>query len=263
MARIFTATIDHSGARFCTEVFKRFTDYPAFYEQSPCCEGQVCREINNVAGITKMTREILKEKLAQILRDSEDGNYMEANQMFIKSYVHLVTYKKELQPIYVIYLHRNPVDVLLSYDQNLDLSYFLQPHWSKNLSRCTKGMSFNEIVLWQWTEVRERFLLYKSKFAKTFDLNFEDLSNAETWKLLFQHFDIKYDFIPSDFAESLKEDKKIRKSLHVSEGKSLGSMRRDWNKKGRDRTIDGSESFLRQMEDRARKSKEERLKEIQ
>lgn len=261
MARIFIATIDNSGARFCTEVFKRFTDYPAFYEESPCCEGQVCREINNIAGITKLTREILKDKLNQILRDSADGNYMEANQMFIKSYVHLVTYKKELQPIYVIYLHRNPVDVLLSYDQDLDLSRFLQPHWSKNQNRCTKGMSFNEIVLWQWTEIRERFLLYKPKFTKTFDLDFNDICNPETWKLLFNHFEIKCDYIPSDFAESLKEDKKIKKSLHLSEGKSLGTMRRNWSKKGRDRTIEASESFLRQMEDRARKAREKRLEE--
>lgn len=263
MARVFIATAGHSGSKFCAEVFRQFTDYPAFHEQNPCCEGQVCREINNIAGITKMTREILKEKLAQIQRDSVDGNYMEANQMFIKSFVHLVTYNKELQPVYVIYLHRNPVDVLLSYDQNLDLSWFLQPHWSKNLNRCTKGMSFNEIVLWQWTEVRERFLLWKSKFSKSFDLNFDDLSNHQTWKLLFQHFEIKYDFIPSDFADSLKEDKRLKKSLYVSDGKSLGAMRRDWNKKGRDRTIEASESFLRQMEDRARKAKEERLKEIQ
>jgi len=263
MARIFMATIDHSGSRFCVEVFRRFTDYPAFYEPNPCCEGQVCREINNIAGITKMTKEILKEKLEQIQRDSVDGNYMEANQMFIKSYVHLVTYKKELQPVYMIYLHRNPVDILLSYDQSLDLNWFLQPHWSKNLTRCTKGMSFNEIILWQWIEVRERFLLWRSKFSKTFDLDFADLCNPEIWKLLFNHFEIKHDFIPSDFAESLKEDKRIKKSLYTSNGKSLGMMRRDWNKKGRDRTIEASESFLRQMEDRARKAKEERLKEHQ
>lgn len=247
MAKIFIASTGRCGTLFCTEIFKTYTDYPAFHEADPTCTGQTLREINNKAGMTKKTRIELQTKLDQIIKNSDpEGRYFESTQMFIKVFVQQVIYRKDFHPLYVIYLHRNPLEVLLSYAvkcKDYELDWFLQPHWQNNLTRCTKGLSFYEIVLWQINEVRERFLLWKDKFDKSFDLNFQDINDPKIWKILFDHFGINHSPLPETFPPDLKKN-----SNPHNEAEILQEIKLNWNQRGRDLTVSAQEHFFRLKE---------------
>jgi len=115
MAFIFCVSTGCCGTELLTDVFVTFTEYPSFHEPEPRCAEQVMREVNNKCGINKTTKEILNQKMEQIQDDSQNGNYFESNQMFIKSYVERVIYKERFRPLYMIYIERNPLDILISY----------------------------------------------------------------------------------------------------------------------------------------------------
>lgn len=254
MAKIFVASTGRCGTLFMTEIFKLYTEYPSFHEARPLCIDQTLREVNNKAGMTKESKIELNEKMNQISKDSENGNYFESCHLFIKSYVHLVAYRKDFQPIFIIYLHRNPIDVLLSYlkkTPELDLGWHLQPHWQNCLLRAPKGLSFCEIVLWEWHEVRARYLIWKDKFVKTWDFNFLDINNTAAWKTMFNHFDIEHKSLPEIFPADLK------KNEHKMDlDKAIQIMYAKWNQKGADKTISAQDHFFESVEKRIVESKE-------
>lgn len=247
MAKIFVASTGRCGTLFCTEIFKNYTDYPAFHEADPNCKGQTLREVNNKSGITEKTKLELQTKIARIIENSDsEGRYFESSHTFIKAFVQQIVYRKDFHPLYVIYLHRNPLEVLLSYAvkcKSYELDWFLHPHWQNNITRCTRGLSFYEIVLWQINEVRERFLLWKDKFDKIFDLNFKDINDPKIWKILFDHFEINHKALPEVFPADLKKNE-----IKYNEAEIFQKIKLNWNQRGKDITVSAQEHFFKLKE---------------
>lgn len=253
MAFVFVASTGRCGTKFLSGVWQMYTEYPSFHEPIPYCAGQTLREVNNECGLNSDTRKELKTKIFQILNDQRDGNYFESNQMFMKSYVSRVVYDKRLRPLYVIYLHREPVGVLASHFKKLpnkELSWSLQPQWQKNILRAHKGMSFLEIIYWNWLEIRERFLLWKDKFDKTYDLDFSRLNDPKEHEQIFHHFDIEHKDLPEEFPQELYHPKHSLNALPASESLILKQMRGEWDIRGMDVTRGAQEHFFELVDKR-------------
>lgn len=254
MAYVFIASTGRCGTKFIFNVWKYFTEYPSFHEPVPHCAGQTLREVNNECGMNKTSREELRTKLTQISGDAKEGNYFESNQMFIKSYLHLVTYKKEFRPLYVIYINRNPIEVAMSYFKKTpkhDMSWHLQPQWQKNIMRGRKGLSFHEISLWQCLEIRERFLLWKEKFDKTYELDFRKISDPEEHKKIFAHFEIK-NTIPGSFPEDFFHPQKVLNAIPEDPRETLKRILVDWDARGQDLTKSAQDHFFDRKEEQIR-----------
>jgi len=258
MAFIFVASTGRCGTKFLTAVWKYFTKYPSFHEPVPYCAGQTLREVNNECGMNKSSREELRTKLLQISGDAKEGNYFESNQMFIKSYLHLVVYKKEFRPLYVIYLHRNPIEVTMSYFKKTfpshDMSWHLQPQWQKNLMRGRKGLGFHEISLWQCFEIRERFLLWKDKFDKTYDFDFRKISDPEEYRKMFAHFEIEHE-LPQKFPDNFFHPRKTMNAIQEDPAITFKRIIEDWGARGQDPTKSAQDHFF--------ESKEQQIRELQ
>ena len=113
--------------------------------------------------------------------------YFESNQMFIKSYYQTIL--ENYDDVYAVYLWRNPMDVALSCwkkFKNQELDWFIQSHWRKNILRTDQKLSFYENAVWQWYEVKERWLRYKHKFVDTFEFDFEKINDVDEWKRFFK-----------------------------------------------------------------------------
>lgn len=192
-----------------TSVFNHLTEIPSFHENSPYCIGQTSKEINNNCISTK-SMEIIDEKIAKVKCYAD---YFESNNMFIKSFVWPLL--DVVDDLYVIYLHRNPLDTFLSLAERcwrLDLDWHLQPHWKKNFLRTEEPMSFLELINWNWYEVRERFFRLKKYFVKTYDFDFRKLNDLNEYYKLFDHFGIKskkVDLIPNFDRNENKADKPV------------------------------------------------------
>jgi len=188
--RIFVASTGRCGTRFMTDVFSLMTDIPSFHENAPYCIGQTSKDINNFS-MSSESRKIIEEKIAKV-ECYQDG-YFEANNMFIKSFGW--EFIDRFDDLYVIYLHRNPLDTFLSHAERgwkLGWDWLLQPHWKRNYLRCEEGMTYLEAIMWNWYEVRERFFQLKSVFAKTYDFDFRRIEDIDEYRKMFNHFGIEY-----------------------------------------------------------------------
>lgn len=253
MAFVFVASTGRCGTKFLFKVWETYTDYPCFHEPVPYCAGQTLREVNNECGINSDTRKELKTKILQVLSDSKDGNYFESNQMFIKSYLSQFVYDKRFRSLCVIYLHRDPLSVAMSYFKHLpdrDMSWHLQPQWQKNILRGRKGLGFIDITLWNCLEIRERFLLWKDKFDKTYDLDFELINDPREHAKIFDHFEIKHKEMPSGFPRDLYHPKHSLNAIPADESEILKKMRLNWSKPGKDVTKSAQEHFFGLIEKR-------------
>ena len=126
--KIFVASTGRCGTKFISEVFKHFTDFPSFHEPEPYVTSEVLEDLNQSDTLSKRSQQVLKEKFAQIERDSRNGLYMESNQQFIKGYVEAVL--TNYKDVYCIYLCRNPFDMLLSFAEkckHFETDWFLLP----------------------------------------------------------------------------------------------------------------------------------------
>lgn len=193
--KIFVASTGRCGTYFMSEIFQKLTSIPSFHEPQPWCAGQTLEEVNNSIGfLSYKTIEELNEKITQVKADTRDGWYFESNQIFIKSYIRpmLENFAGEIG---CIYLHRNPIETIISYQKKnprRDGAWKLRSHWKKNILRTEEILSFHENNLWQCLEIRERFLKYRQRFTKVFDFDFKDLNKAHVWKLLFNQFGIQH-----------------------------------------------------------------------
>lgn len=248
MAYIFVASSGRCGTKFMFRIFESYTEYPSFHEPVPYCVGQTLREVNNQCGVNSTTKKEIEAKILQIEADSKEGRYFESNQMFIKSYLHLITYNKKFRPLYVIYLERDPLTYLLSYGKkvrNFDSSWLLKPQWQNNILRTRKGLSFFEIVLWNWYEVRARFFLWKEKFDKTYEFNFSDLNDPQEFKKLFNHFGIESIHLPKKFPDKFYHHKYSLNSIDEDPAISLKRIIDNWNVRAVDTTVSAQENFFR------------------
>lgn len=193
--KIFVASTGRSGTKFFASIFGQLTGFPAYHEPMPFIIGRTLREVNTKALYSPETARELTEKVNQVTKWSLAGDYMEASQMFIKGYAELML--KAFRRIIVIYLERNPMDVLLSYAEKCeqqDADWMLQSHWQKNLLRTLRPLSFYENVLWNWYEVRERFLELRPRVSAHYSFAFEDLNRPAAWKEMLETLEIP--FIP-------------------------------------------------------------------
>lgn len=246
MAYVFVASTGRCGTKFMSAVWRYFTEYPSLHEPVPFCVGQTMREVNNECGINSTTKEELRTKLDQIRTDSKNGKYFESNQAFIKTYVHLIAYEKDFRPLYVIYLHRNPIEVAMSYckkNPKADLSWHLQPQWQKNILRAQKGLSHHEISIWQWYEIRARFLLWKDKFDKSYDFDFRKISDIDEYRKLFSHLEIEHK-LPEKFPPDFFHPRKTMNQIEMSEEKVFKTMMETWDVRGVDTTKSAQDNFF-------------------
>ncbi len=194
--KIFCVSSGRCGTLFVSEMFRKMTNIPSFHEPKPFCVGPMLEEVNNKEwmNFSDETNNVLYEKIDQIKRDSDsEGNYFESSQMFIKSYWTDVL--AAFGQISVIYIERNPIDVLLSYHLKCPWQqsmWFMESHWENVLLKTTEEQSFLENILWEWYEIKERWNEYKKLFDKTYELDFKKLNDMGEWKKLFSHFGIEH-----------------------------------------------------------------------
>lgn len=230
--RIFTATTGWSGSLYVSEVFRTMTDYPSFHEPMPWCIGKTLEQVNtqNGHGLDAEVAKELDRKVAEVRKCEVEGRYFESNQMFIKVYAERIL--DEFTNVGCLYLWRNPVEVLLSHHKKCseqEDDWILQGHWTKNLLRTERPMSFYENVLWQWFEVRERFLKLRRRFRKTYVMDFTRLNDVNEWDRVFAHFGVTRR--PGSQLPSLK-----RNNIEGDAAETMDSMFKVWSRPGKSET---------------------------
>jgi hypothetical protein len=231
--KIFVASTGRCGTKFLSEIFKYYTDIPAFHEPIPYVISEALEDLNQNNAPSERSRKVLSAKVAQVNKDSKDGMYMESNQQFIKAYVK--TMLETFDDVYCIYLYRNPFDMLLSFAEkcrHFETDWFLQPHWESNFNKDVPGMSFYEIVLWQWFEVRRRYYFWKDKFKGSFEFDFCNLNNKNELNRMFKHFGIKN----KPITDLSRYDKNPTVALKIrTENKMINNLRANWSRIGQNR----------------------------
>jgi len=177
---------------FLSSMIGYLTDIPSFHEQIPYCINEVSKAVNT-GQLTPEAEKVLDTKIERIKNDAKDGWYFEANNMFIKSFVWKVM--ESFENVGCIYLHRNPIDTFMSHAERgwkVGWDWILRPHWKMNRLRIHRPMSYYEALNWMWYEVRARFDMWETDFAKTFIFDFEKLNDLEEYYRMFEHFGIQY-----------------------------------------------------------------------
>lgn len=191
--KIFTASTGRCGTLFASEVFRSLTGVPSFHEPYPWCVDKTLEEVNGVEPYSKETGLELAAKIEQIRECSYGDWYFESNQMFIKSYAYQVLHN--FKEIGVLYIERNPVDIVLSYtkkSRNYGSGWFLRSNWKANMLRIDCKLPFYDNILWQWFEIKERYNWLKKYCAKTYELDFKNINDPEEWKRIFKCFGVEY-----------------------------------------------------------------------
>ena len=209
-------------------MFKALTGIPSYHEPVPLCIGDTLEEVNNVP-FDELSPHVEAELQSKIhtIKTYTNGWYMESSQMFIKSYVDEVL--ENFDDVYCIYLHRNPIETTMSYWKKLghkrDTDYFLESHWKKNILRTREPLEYWDNVLWNCYEVRERYLAYKPRFTKTWELDFLSLNDPLEWAKLLRHFGL--------FKGDLRELPDLkRNALEMEDELVLRKLREEWTLPG-------------------------------
>jgi len=196
--KIFVVSTGRCGTVFMSEVFSKLTTVPSFHEPRPHCAGETMRFVNDTEGkqYPVAVRRELADKIKQVKADSVDGHYFESSQMFVKAYARFVF--KAFENVALIYLHRNPIEVTMSYykkklGQPKQYNYWhLQSHWSQNILRMAEPQGLYADIFWECLEIKERFLALKAMAAKTFVMDFKRLNDVGAWKALFKHLNVPH-----------------------------------------------------------------------
>jgi len=150
-----------------SEVFRALTGIPSYHEPQPWCVNETLKNVNERTLESNATRVELAGKINQIIDSIYNGWYFESSQMFIKAYYSEVLL--HFNKIGVIYVERNPLDLLLSYAKKcrqLEGGWFLRSNWRDNILRTKEELPFHENILWQQLEVRERYKNIKNISTK-------------------------------------------------------------------------------------------------
>jgi len=190
---IFTASTGRCGTLFASEVFRTLTAVPSYHEPQPWCVDQTLEDINNKNILSRYSQIELDDKIQQIRDSVYKGWYFESSQMFIKSYYMQVL--ENFDNIGCLYIERNPTDVLKSYAKKCrhrDGGWFLRSNWRANELRMSEELPFYDNVLWQWLEVKERYIKIKRYFNKTYELDFRNINNPDEWRRIFKAFSVPH-----------------------------------------------------------------------
>lgn len=236
--KIFCCTTGRTGTKFMASVFSLLTKIPSYHEMAPYCIGETSKDVNNNEVISENTRFVFRQKMAKIEHYSRDGNYFEANNMFIKSFIWPVM--AHFDDVYCIYLHRNPMDTFLSHaDRGWKFGYdwILQSHWKRNLLRTIEPLDYYENIMWNWFEVRKRFFHWKDDFVKTYDFDFRKLNDLEEYYKLFEHFGIHYKKI--DRLPGFERNENVLNKPVTSRYESLmDEINLHWDERGKEWAFD-------------------------
>ena len=234
--KIFVASPGRSGTRFFANVFRQLTDIPSFHEEWPKCINIVNEDINNHDGIIhEKTRKILELKIQDIENKSKDGNYFEANHMFIKAFVSEVVHAFR-DDVFCIYIERDMASYLMSYTQkgrrtNFATDFQLQPHWRGNCLRSNDVYPFYPLVSWNWWEVRARFQAWKTLFEnRWYHFPFSKINDQNEWKKLFDKIGIDAKPFSSIPPEMDKHSSNIQESMRA---RILKHLKDEWETMGK------------------------------
>ena len=190
--KIFVSSPGRSGTAFLSKLFGNVTAIPSFHAVKPYCTGSMLWKFNNGD-----SNKELNKKIQEIKKNIENGNYFESSPGFIKCFVEKVI--EEFGNIYVIHLVRDPLKVAKSfinrnsYPDNIKSIWRLSMKGKKNILKMNgKGLTKFQKNLWEWLEVELRYNFYKNRFAKTFDLDFENINNSNIYISMFKKFEILY-----------------------------------------------------------------------
>lgn len=215
-----------------SEVFRKLTAFPSFHEPMPRGDGETLRYVNNdLWPFSRQVEQELTNKVKQIRSDSQDGNYFESSQMFIKSFKDIVWFN--FDDVYVIYLYRNPIEVTMSYykkklsQEKQWNNWHLQSHWKNNILKTRGKLSFYENCYWECMEIRERFLriYWELPKEKTFEFDFRKLNDVSEWKKLFKQFGIKHK--PFDRLPLVSKNE-----IHGDKLRTLNGLLSKWDEPG-------------------------------
>lgn len=243
--KIFVASTGRCGTRHIAEVFGALTGIPSFHEPLPWLIGPTCEAVNNrpirdYFVYPQPIFERLRAKLVEVEKYSLDGWYFESSQIFVKSFADfaLESWSGEVA---CIYLYRNPTGVLRSYRNKFagklyKPDWFLRPHWSSNVLKSAEDKSFDETVLWQCLEIRERYLRLRKKFAAVYEMDFDNLGSVWEWKRMFSALGVRH--LPFEMMPT---------GLERNESRAGASEVRDWCEGFRampEREDDGGPGFV-------------------
>jgi len=226
---IFVCSTGRCGTKFMASAFNLLTNIPSFHESSPYCIGQTSKEINNDC-VSPKSQKIIDDKIAKVC---SYGNYFEANNMFIKSFVWPLL--DAIDDLYVIYLHRNPLDTFLSHAERgwkLGWDWLLQPQWKLNFMRTEQSMTYLEAINWNWYEVRERFLRLKKYFVKTYDFDFRKINDLNEYYKLFDAFGIEHEKVNSLPSFDRNENVAGKSVTKRYEEIIINDLNKKWDKPG-------------------------------
>ena len=200
--KIFVASTGRCGTRFMTWVFRHYTTVSAFHEPDPKLFLTDAEGLN-AGAIGRDTSQRILRKFRWIETMAKNGDYFESSNMFIKSWADAAAARWEGE-IGIVYLRRDLAGYLASFTRRgkrgkkgrFESAFLLDPTAPGNRMPGFEGMSYYEIVAWNYFEAQARFLEMKKTGIPTFELEFKDINSIPIWKELFSTFGIEHRLPP-------------------------------------------------------------------
>ena len=207
----FVATTGRSGTHTLERLFSTIPDAASFHEPHPSMNGIILREFNK--GNKKyVEREFILRKLPNIYWSAKMKKfYIEANHLFIKCFPDFAFkyFKNRLQ---VLHLHRDPIQVALSYylrgcipgkdnikNSNLrGIDWLIDPKATENLIQISdifhEGPFNHDFfkLIWYCYETEARVINFKKKYPEVpiYYFDTDDLNKLDAVKDLFTYFNL-------------------------------------------------------------------------
>lgn len=205
----FVATTGRSGTHTLERLFSTIPDAASFHEPHPSMNGIILREFNE--GNKKyVEREFILRKLPNIYWSAKIKKfYIEANHLFIKCFADF-SFKYFKNRLQVLHLHRNPIQVALSYylrgcipgkdnikNSNLrGIDWLIDPKAKENLIQICNIINeypfthdFYKLI-WYCYETEARIINFKKKYPEVpvYYFDTDNLNNIDAVKDLFTYF---------------------------------------------------------------------------
>jgi hypothetical protein len=186
---IFVCSPGRSGTKFISQIFENITDIPSFHGGE-----KKIREIVDT-GYYKNggDKKILENRLNHIKTFKQ---YFESCQIFIHKLVEPILKDDKINPLYVINLIRNPLEVAVSYENRNSFPSNSECLWRLYINDSTRILKINiKLSIFQenlvdWIDTQMKFEKYKDQFDKYYLFNFENLNNVNELNKLFKFFSI-------------------------------------------------------------------------
>ena len=228
--KIFVASTGRCGTRFMRWVFREYTAVPAFHEPDPKLNGHDMAEINS-GRISPGCKKRIEEKFRFIDENTKDGYYFESSCAFIKSWAELAL-DRYGPDVGIIYIRRDLANLLVSWTRRgkrgrkgrFQSAFMLDPETEGTLLPGFTGMSFYERAAWNYFEVAGRFYHLRnnglgSRISRSFEMEFKNLNDPETWRNLFRTFDVQ---VRKEIPDKWPESADFHRSIFAPESRISG-----------------------------------------